>query len=265
MKIAEKLQELKTKGEKALAIFATIGDPDLDTSLEVFSHLHEWGADIIELGIPYSDPLMDGPILQQSYRRALNKDFSLRQLPGFIEKIRSRSDIAALVMTCFNPVFKYGTRRFFQDISSAGVDSVLITDLPPEEWGENMDIAKSFNLGTIFLITPTTSIRRMEAIAALSQPFIYCVSRTGITGTRESLPEELQSFITLVRGVVKEPLLIGFGISTPDQARAASRWADGIVVGSAAVSIIERNLDSRQQMMKALENFVGSLKEAIVY
>ena len=263
MRIADRLEELKSRNEKALAIFATVGDPELSTSLDIFSRLHDWGADIIEMGIPYSDPLMDGPILQQSYRRSLNMDFSLKDLPGFIEKVRSRCDAAALIMTCYNPVFKYGVHRFFQDITNAGMDSILITDLPPEEWGENMDLARSFKLGTIFLITPTTPISRMETIAQLSEPFVYCVSRTGITGTRDSLPEELQSFITLVRGVIREPVLIGFGISTPEQARTASLWADGIVVGSAAVSVIERNLDSKEEILRSLEKFVGSLKDAI--
>lgn len=264
MKISAKLEELKQKGEKALAVFATIGDPDMDTSFEVFSRLHGWGADIIELGIPYSDPLMDGPTLQRSYRRSLDAGFSLKSVPPFIDRLRKATDIAALVMTCYNPVYRYGVNRFFRDISSAGVDAILLTDLPPEEWGESLDLARGYGLGTVFLITPTTPIRRMEEIARLSKPFVYSVSKTGVTGASAELPPELKSYMAFVRDVVDAPVLIGFGISTPEQARVAGGLADGIVVGSAAVNVIQRNMGSREKILRELEGFVGGLKEALV-
>ncbi|MFH1538424.1 MAG: tryptophan synthase subunit alpha [bacterium] len=264
MKISTRLEELKKKGEKALAVFATIGDPDMDTSFQVFSHLHDWGADILELGIPYSDPLMDGPTLQQSYRRSLNFGFALKDVPPFVERLRNTTDIAALIMTCYNPVYRYGVNRFFRDVSNAGIDSILLTDLPPEEWGESLELARSYGLGTVFLITPTTPVRRMEEIARLSIPFVYSVSRTGITGARDELPPELKSYMAFVKDVVSRPVLIGFGISTPEQAGVAGELADGIVVGSAAVSIIQRHLDSNDEIMRNLENFVGELKEALV-
>lgn len=264
MKISTRLQELKDRGEKALAVFATIGDPDMDTSFQVFSRLHDWGADIIELGIPYSDPLMDGPTLQQSYRRALNFGFALRDVPPFVERLRGATDIAALIMTCYNPVYRYGVNRFFRDVSNAGIDSILLTDLPPEDWGESLELARSYDLGTVFLLTPTTPVQRMEEIARLSTPFVYCVSRTGITGARDELPPEIKPYMTFVRDVVSSPVLIGFGISTPEQAEVAGRLADGIVVGSAAVSIIQRHLDSNDKIMRSLENFVGGLKGALI-
>lgn len=264
MKIADKLAELKKRNEKALAVFAMMGDPDLATSEKVFSRLHEWGADILELGIPYSDPLMDGPTLQLSHRRALDAGFSLKEIPGLVERIRKASDIAALIMTCYNPVFRYGVNRFFRDVSNAGIDSILITDLPPEEWGESLELARAHNLGAVFLVTPNTPICRMEQIAKLSSPFVYCVSRSGITGAQSQLPDDLASYVKFVRDVVSEPVLVGFGISTPEQARITGRLVDGVVVGSAAVSIIERNMGNEKAMLAELEGFVGSLKQALL-
>ncbi|MEW5945870.1 MAG: tryptophan synthase subunit alpha [bacterium] len=261
MRIAAKLEKVRNEGRRALAIFSTIGDPDAPTSLEIFARLHEWGADVLELGVPYSDPLMDGPTLQVSYRRSLRNGFDINDAPMFVEKLRQRTEITALIMTCFNPVFRYGVNRFFRDVSNAGVDSVLITDLPPEEWGEYLELARGFDLGTVFLVTPTTTVKRMDLIAGLSDPFVYCVSRTGITGERDSLPEELRSYVRFVKDMIKKPVLIGFGISTPQQARLAGELADGVVIGSATVKIIENNLGSRAKMLIELEKFVTSVRD----
>jgi tryptophan synthase alpha chain len=260
MTIAERLAERKSKGGKSLAGFATVGDPDIGTSLRVFEQLGNRGADILELGIPYSDPLMDGPVLQRSYLRALNRGFRLRELPQFIENVRKLTETPALIMTCYNPIHQYGVRRFFQDVSAAGADSVLITDLPPEEWGESLDLAKSFNLGTIFLVTPTTPVSRMEWINEISRPFVYCVTRMGVTGTGEDLPEALTSFVSFVRDVVTQPLMLGFGISNGRQAAAAGRMADGVIIGSAIVECVERNLESDERIIKSVANFIGGVR-----
>lgn len=263
MTIADKLKQLKTTGRKALAAFSTLGDPDYDTSLEIFSSLGKWGADILELGIPYSDPLMDGPVLQRSYQRALRAGFKMADMPGFVEKIRKRCDTPMLVMTCCNPVFKYGVRRFFSDMSSAGVGALLVTDLPPEEWGESLELAKSFGLGVILLLTPTTPIKRMELINSISSPFVYCVSKAGVTGAGDNLPEELASFVKFVRDIVTKPLLIGFGISTPEHAKAVSALADGVIIGSAFASLIEKNLDEPAQIMRSVERFTFDVRVAM--
>jgi tryptophan synthase alpha chain len=206
---------------------------------------------------------MDGPVLQRSYQRALSRGFRLREMPSFIESLRRKTDTPTLIMTCFNPVFRYGVNRFFNDIASAGADSVLITDLPPEEWGESLDLARAHKLGTIFLLTPTTVIGRMEDLNRLSEPFVYCVTRTGITGTAEELPEALTVFTSFVRDVVTKPLLLGFGISNARQARLASRLADGVIIGSALVECIENNLESNDKMLKNIGEFVSGVRAAM--
>ncbi|MFA6448709.1 MAG: tryptophan synthase subunit alpha [bacterium] len=263
MTIAEKLKILKERSEGALAVFITAGDPDLETSQEIFNRLGDWGADIIEIGIPYSDPLMDGPVLQRSYQRALRRGFKLDQLPPLIETARKKSDTPILIMSCYNPIYKYGLRRFFRDVSTAGADSVLITDLPPEEWGESLDLAKQFNLGTIFLLAPTTTIQRMEVLNRVSNPFVYCISKTGVTGASETLPDSLRNYLRFVREVITQPIMVGFGISTPEQAAAVGKLANGVVVGSAAVTIIERHLDDNNRIFHLLGQFVGELKDAL--
>ncbi len=263
MTIAEVLEKLKRNDEGALAMFSTAGDPDRETSLELFKVLGDSGSDLIEIGIPYSDPLMDGPVLQRSYQRALNAGFNLADFPSYIEAVRASTPTPLLVMTCYNPVHKYGVRRFFRDISNAGVDSILLTDLPPEEWGESMDLARGFNLGTVFLVAPTTPSPRMEMLNDLSDPFVYCVSKMGITGSGQGLPDTLKEYVSFVKGIVTKPLLVGFGITTPEQAEMTGAMADGVVVGSALVSIIERHLDDNRNIFKFAGRFVNELKEAL--
>jgi tryptophan synthase alpha chain len=263
MTIAEKLKILKQRNEGALAVFITAGDPDRETSIEIFSRLGDWGADIIEIGIPYSDPMMDGPVHQRAYQRSLRRGFKLEGFPSLIEAARKRTDTPMLIMSCYNPIYKYGVRRFFRDISSAGVDSVLLTDLPPEEWGESLDLAKQHNLGTIFLVAPTTPIKRMEEINRISNPFVYIISKTGITGTSESLPDALQNYLRFVGEVITQPIKVGFGISNAEQAGAVGKLANGVVVGSAAGTIIERHLDDNNRIYHLLEQFVGDLKSAL--
>ncbi len=263
MSIEKTLADLKKRGEGALAAFATAGDPDRETSLDIFRSLGSWGADIIEIGIPYSDPLMDGPVLQRSYTRALKRGFKLDALPAFVEEIGKTSSAPMLIMTCCNPVLRYGALRFFRDVSSAGADSVLITDMPPEEWGESLDLARQFNLGTIFLLAPTTPMSRMQLIDGVSTPFVYCVSKMGVTGAGELDLERLRDYVRFVRDSVSKPVMVGFGISEPEQAKAVGSMADGVVVGSAAVAIIERHLDDRARMFALLDKFIGGLKTAL--
>ncbi len=263
MKIAEKLRQLESRGEKALAAFSTVGDPDRKTSVEIFAAMGNSGADILELGIPYSDPLMDGPVLQRAYLRSLNRGFSLADLPRFVEDVKARTDTPMLIMSCCNPMYRYGVRRFLRDVSSAGVDSVLITDLPPEEWGESHELAKQFELGTIFLVAPTTPVGRMEKISSYSSPFTYCISKLGVTGTSESVPRELKEYVKFVKEMMSGPVLVGFGVSDADQARLIGGLADGVIVGSAFSAIIERHLDDTGRMLSLLEKFTSDLKNAL--
>jgi len=266
MSIKKKLEQLREKDEKALAIFATAGDPDRSGSIDVFRIAAEAGADILEIGIPYSDPLMDGPVLQQSYQRSLGEGFKLKNFPAYIETIRNVTGTPTLIMTCYNPVYRYGVMRFFRDVSSAGADAVLLTDLPPEEWGESMAMAEQFGLGTIFLVAPTTPDDRLERIGKLSDPFLYCISKIGITGSegQAGLPETLKEYVAKVKSAAARPVLVGFGISTPRDAALAGGLADGIVVGSALVKIIERNGGNMKTTLPEAEKFVSGLKKALL-
>lgn len=264
MTISERLSELKKSGEGALAMFATAGDPGGPESIEVFRAIGGSGADIIEIGVPYSDPLMDGPTLQLSYKRALDAGFKLKNFPAYIEAVRAASGIPALIMTCFNPVHKYGVERFFRDVSSAGADSVLLTDLPPEEWGEYAAVAESCRLGAIFLVTPTTTPERMRMLGARSNPFVYCVSKVGITGASEDLPETLVEYLQTVRENISErPLMVGFGVSQPSHAALLKKVSDGVIVGSALVKLVEKNVGDAASMAREVAALTSGLKEAL--
>lgn len=263
MTISETLNRLRSENRKALAPFATVGDPDRAASLDVFRGFGDWGADLIELGIPYSDPLMDGPTLQRSYRRALDAGFKLKDLPKFIEDIRKKSDTPMLVMTCVNPIYRYGEERFCRDVAGAGVDALLITDLPPEEWGSLRETAERHKLGTIFLVTPNTPPERVKLLDSLSSPFVYCVSKAGVTGAGDKLPPELGRFIDTIKNTLTKPALIGFGISTPEHARTASALADGVIIGSAVVNRIEKNLGDNASIISSVDEFLTSVRKAM--
>ncbi len=262
MTISEKISESKSRGHGALAMYAPAGDPDIERSIDIYRAIGAGGADVIEIGIPYSDPMMDGPILQAAYTRALKNGFKLSGLPKFIERVREVSGLPALVMTCFNPVFQYGAEKFITDIHSAGADAILLVDLPPDHWGALRDHADSIGLGTIHLATPVTSPARLKYIGSLSSPFTYCVSRMGITGARTEMGE-VEKYIDSVREASKSPVMVGFGISSPDQAQAVRHFADGVIIGTALTKIVERNLGDHAAACREVELFTTSIKQAL--
>ncbi len=252
----------KLKNKRAAFIpFVVAGDPDLKTTEALVLKIAECGADIVELGVPFSDPLADGPTIQSASQRALKNGVSLKEIFLMAERLK-RVPAPLVLMTYFNPVFQYGLKSFAEDCHRNGIDGVIIPDLPPEEAGPWIREAKPFKLATIFLLAPTSSMERIRSVSRICRGFLYYVSVTGVTGARGKLPEEMEAAIGRIRKLSKKPVAVGFGISTPEQVKQVSRIADGVIVGSAIVKMIEENL-KEPDLVKRVGNFVTSLAGAL--
>ena len=261
-RIQKQFDWLQSKNEKALVGFITAGDPDLEITRELFSVIEEGGADIIELGVPFSDPLADGPVIQAASQRSLKSGTTLKKIIQLVREIRQASQLPIVLMTSFNPVFVYGQQAFVKDAVEAGVDGVIVPDLPPEESEEFDAYALAQGLDVIYLLAPTSTPDRIKMIGSKSRGFIYYVSLTGVTGTRSSLAQGMEEKVKRIKQATALPVLIGFGISGPEQAKAASGFSDGVIVGSAIVRMIEENPDSTERNEK-LKVFVRNLKQAL--
>jgi len=225
-----------------LVAYVTCGDPDLPTTRDIILAAIEAGAGIIELGVPFSDPVADGPVIQRASERALKHGTSLEQVLKLAAEIREHSQSTGLIVFSYlNPILQMGLPKFCRIARHAGVDGLLITDLPVEESAEYLDHARRNDLATIFLVAPTSPDQRLKQIAAASTGFVYAVSRTGVTGARQQMPEDAAGLVKRLRKFTKLPVAVGFGISTPEQLVAVGRYAEGAVVGSAIVQTIERN------------------------
>ncbi|VAX31109.1 Tryptophan synthase alpha chain [hydrothermal vent metagenome] len=255
-------QTLKEKSQKALVAFITAGDPDLPTTGKIFSIIEKSGADIIELGVPFSDPLADGPVIQAASQRALENGTTLKKIIQLVAEIRKGSELPIVLMTSYNPVFAYGQKQFVDDALNAGVDGVIIPDLPPEEAGDFDGHAKKQGLDMIHLLAPTSTEDRIRLIADESRGFIYYVSLTGTTGVKTQVSDNLEAKVQAIKKVAELPVLVGFGISGPDQAQKAAAVSDGVIVGSAIVRLIEQNSNSADMEAK-VGDFVASVKQAI--
>jgi len=263
-RIAATFKELKKKNEKALVTFITAGDPDLATTAEMIPELARAGADIIELGLPFSDPMADGPTIQLSSERALA---SKTTLPGILEMVRSlrpSTQVPIVLMGYYNPVFSYGIERFVTDAVSAGIDGVILVDLPPEEADAEgfYTIAREKGLDVIFLLAPTSDRQRIDRVSRKGRGFIYYVSVTGVTGARKEVSTSLADEMRCVREATGLPLVVGFGISDPQQAKACAQQGDGAVVGSALVKLFENY--KGQELKDNVRDFVASLKRGIL-
>jgi len=261
-RIQKRFDWLKSKSEKALVAFITAGDPDLATTQELFSAIEEGGADIIELGVPFSDPLADGPVIQAASQRSLKSGTTLKKIIQLVHDIRLSSQLPIVLMTSFNPVFVYGQEAFVKDSVEAGVDGVIIPDLPPEEAGDFDALAQEQVLDVIYLLAPTSTPDRIEMVGTKSRGFIYYVSLTGVTGARSSLAQGVEEKVSRVKQATSLPVLIGFGISGPEQAKAASGFSDGVIVGSAIVRMIEETPEPAERKEK-LKVFVRDMKQSI--
>lgn len=254
-------KELEKNRQKALVTFITAGDPDLSVTEQMIHTLEKAGADIIELGMPFSDPMADGPVIQLASERALAAGTTLTEILATVGKVRVKSQIPIVLMGYLNPIHAYGYARFAKDAAAAGVDGLLLVDMPPEEAADFLKIADKAGLKLIFLLTPTSDENRVSAVADSGRGFIYYVTVTGVTGARRQVSTTLASELDAVRKYIKIPVVAGFGVSTPEQAAAAATAADGVVVGSAIVKLFEQY--SGLKLEKEVEKFVGSLKKAM--
>jgi tryptophan synthase alpha chain len=258
-RIKRRFEELGRRGEMGLVAFITAGDPSLEATESFVLALDAAGADVVELGVPFSDPVADGPAIQRSSERALRAGTSLSGVLDLVASIRRKSDVALVLFSYYNPVLQMGIERFARHAADAGTDGALITDLTPEEAGDYRRIVHAHGLDTIFLAAPTSTDERLARIAEASSGFLYVISRTGVTGARESLPEDLPALIRRVRRASRLPIAVGFGISLPGQVSILGGLADAAVVGSALVQEIEQaaSVDAARE---ALSTRVRALK-----
>lgn len=225
----------------SLVAYVTCGDPNLATTREIILAAIDAGADVIELGVPFSDPLADGPVIQRASERALCGGTTMEQVLKLAKEIRQRSQVGMILFTYYNPVLRTGLAKFATAAKDAGLDGALITDLPVEEAAPYLKEMRARDLATVFLAAPTSTDTRLKSIAQTSTGFVYAVSRTGVTGARKQMTDDGKKLVRRLRKYTKLPVAVGFGISTPEQFAAVGEFAEGAVVGSAIVELIERN------------------------
>ncbi|MCG6928437.1 MAG: tryptophan synthase subunit alpha [Acidobacteria bacterium] len=242
-RIGESIARRRAQGRTAFIPFLTAGDPSLDRTVEAALALEAAGADVLELGVPFSDPLADGPVIQRSSERALTRGVTLEVVLDVVRRIRERSALPLLLFSYFNPLLQRGLERLAREATEAGVDGVLVTDLPPEEAEEWIGAARAAALDTVFLAAPTSPPERLRRVAEASRGFVYAISRTGVTGERQALSAEAQPLVERLRGLTEVPVALGFGLSSPEQVAAAAAVADAVVVGSALVRFLEEQPD----------------------
>lgn len=238
-RIAATFNRLRAVGRKAFIPFVVAGDPSLAATEQAVHALVRAGADLVEVGVPFSDPIADGPINQRAAHRALLQGITLGDVLDLVRRVETPSDVPVVLLSYFNPVLQYGLSRFATDAVASGVSGVVIPDLPPEESGEFIGAAHREYLDTIFLLAPTSTDERIRVVAERSTGFIYCVSLTGVTGVRGQLAAGLEDLVRRIKRVTDTPVCVGFGVSTPEQARQVAQVADGVIVGSALVASLE--------------------------
>ncbi len=263
-RIKNTFSRLKKKNETALIPYIMAGDPDLATTKTLILEMEKAGCDIIEIGAPFSDPLADGPTIQKAAIRSLKNHTSVADVLGLVAEVRKESKIPLILMTYYNLIFKYGEEKFVNDAVAAGLDGVILPDLPPEEAGTFIPLAKKAGLDTIFLLAPTSTEDRIKVVCKVSQGFVYYVSLTGVTGARTDVQHSVKDSLEKIKAVTDKPVSVGFGISTPDQAAQMAAWgADGVIVGSALVKVIEEHGGSPELVSRAAA-FVKALKQGVL-
>jgi tryptophan synthase alpha chain len=260
-RISLRFAELRASGELGIIAYITAGDPSLDATYKFVLALAEAGADVIELGIPFSDPLADGPTIQRASERALKAGTTLPGVIELVRRLRQSSQVPLILFGYYNPIFQMGVEKFAAAASSAGADGVLVTDLTPEESVDYRCVLAAHHLDTVFLGAPTSTDERLSAIAAVTTGFLYLISRTGVTGAKDALPDELPALLRRTRAITNLPIAVGFGISLPGHVAVLGGLADAAVIGSALVSEIE-NAKSVDAAATALAARIRSLKQA---
>lgn len=258
-RIEKRFQNLKKTRKKALVAFITAGYPDLNTTKKLILEFSRIGVDIVELGIPFSDPMADGPIIQEASQKALEHGVTLAKVLKIVKEIRQHTQMPICFMTYFNPIFCLGEAEFVRQAHASGVDGVIIPDLPPDEGKAFIRLAHEHNLDVIGFISPTTTINRIKFISSRSRGFIYYISLTGVTGIRQALPRDIKQHLGVVRRITRKPVCVGFGISSRLQVKQIHQIADGAIVGSAIVKKIKENMGKRD-LVGQVGRFVKSLK-----
>ena len=267
-RITRKFDQLKSSGKKAFVAFVTAGDPDFDTSLQILESLPIAGADIIEVGMPFSDPMADGPSIQASSLRALRANMTLEQTLQLVDQFRKTDNETPIVlMGYYNPIYRYGPDKFVHECAARGVDGLIVVDLPPEEDRELCDPALTAGLHWIRLVTPTTDDERIASVLKNVSGFVYYISVLGVTGTKEVVTEQVSVAVDRLRNYTDLPIAVGFGIKTPERAKAVSEVADGIVIGSAIVDLVQNNIDlagtPEPELLTKVKDFVSDISTAI--
>jgi tryptophan synthase alpha chain len=257
-RIDKKFKELKKEGKSAFIAYVTCGDPDLETSQKIIKKLIGIGADIIELGMPFSDPLADGPTIQEASEVALANKVTLDRVLQVARNLRKTTEIPLCLMSYYNPIFHYGIRTFLSKAKENGIDGLIIPDLPPDESSQIEMFARSRQLATIYFIAPTSSPKRVRNAIRHSQGFIYYLSLAGVTGARDTLPQVIKKDIKKIKKLTKKPVCVGFGISNPKQVRDICQVADGVIVGSAIINKIHQ-AQSKKAVLGDVELFVKKL------
>ena len=259
-RISKRFESAKREGRKAFIPYITAGDPDLQTTEHLILALDEAGADLIELGVPFSDPMADGPVIQRASERALKNPIGVADILPLVERVRQRSEVPLLLFTYFNPLLQFAKEKLGQRLTSTGLDGVLVTDLIPEEAEDFVAEMRGAGLDTVFLVAPTSTDKRIKLIAEYSSGFIYVVARTGVTGMRESSSAEVRALVERVRRYSSLPVAVGFGISKPEHVREVWSYADGAVVGTRIVLEVENNLGS-SQLVEKVSHLVRELRQ----
>jgi tryptophan synthase alpha chain len=261
-RISDRFRVLRRRGERALMPFVTAGDPDLATTEAIVLALAESGADLIELGVPFSDPVAEGPTIQRSSERALRGKTSLRRTLGLVKDLRRKVELPLLLMGYANPFYAMGEENFASAAAEVGVDGIIVVDLPPEEGATLFGAVEKRGIDAVLLAAPTTTAPRRQMLAQRTQGFLYYVSLTGVTGARAALAQGIREGVEAVHAFSSIPVCVGFGVSTPQQAREIAAYADGVVVGSALVSRIA-SAASPEEAVDAAAKFIAELKAAM--
>ncbi|MGE0450145.1 MAG: tryptophan synthase subunit alpha [Vicinamibacterales bacterium] len=262
-RIDETFARLRREGRPGLVTYVTAGDPDLPRSAEILRALDRAGADVLEVGVPFSDPLADGPVIQRATERALAAGASVRTVLDLVAGVRAEVRAPIVLFTYANPVLRMGLAAFAARAAEAGVDGVLMLDLPIEEGGESRDILAAAGIDTIFLLSPTTTDARIRRAAQLGRGFLYGISRLGVTGARDQVASGAEAMVRRIRTMTEMPIALGFGLSRPEHVAEVGAYADAAVVGSALVSLIAEASDT-PQLIGRVEAYVGSLRAACV-
>ncbi|WP_010234755.1 tryptophan synthase subunit alpha [Clostridium arbusti] len=260
-RIEAKFKELKEKNEKAMIPFVTAGDPDLKTTIDLVYAMEKAGADIIELGVPYSDPIADGPTIQASSQRSLKNGTTIDKIMDTVKTIRINTEVPLVYLVYYNSVFKYGIERFIKQCSESGIDGVIIPDLPIEERKDILAVSDKYNVCLIPLIAPTSK-ERIKSIVKNASGFIYCVSTNGVTGVRNEIKTNLDEYMSIVSQYAKIPKALGFGISSAKMAEELKVYCDGIIIGSAIVKKVAES-KGREEIVKNVGEFVEDVKSVL--